>query len=138
MQAAQEGCRHLPTPSFAAGYLSHICNHPLLAQHLFPCASYSSPSSTFPIPTTPCPPAPDPISASVPPMPHPLPCPHTLPFSLSLPTYPRAFLTSALAPLSPEASHTQLLLLLNKWKEWMAEENGRTRCAHHNSKETHR
>lgn len=34
---------------------------------------------------------------------------YTLPFFLSLPTYPRAFLTSALTPLSPELLTSNLL-----------------------------
>lgn len=72
-QAAQKGCRHPPPPSFAAGYLSHVYYRFLLAgedaQRPFPGASYSAHSSTFPIHSTPCPPALDLASAS---MRHPL------------------------------------------------------------------
>lgn len=108
MQAAQEACRHPPPPSFAAGYLSQVYYHILIAQHPFPSASHSSSPSTFPIPTTPCSTAPDPVSTFMPPVLHPLLCP-MLSHSLSLPTYPRAFLTSSLTLPSPELLTSNLL-----------------------------
>lgn len=85
---------------FAAGYLSPISY--CLLHYPFPRASYSTRSSSFPIPSTSCPLAPDLISASVPPILHPLPC-STLSPSLPLLIYPWAFLTplSFLHPTSP-------------------------------------
>lgn len=131
-QAAQEGCRHPPPTSFTASYLSPVYYRLLFAgedsQCPFPCASYSSRSSTSPNPTTPCPPALDLASA----------------------TEPQCF-THYLVPLSPllsisshlskgfslicshsfehSASCIQPLLLLNKQDEWRTEGNWRTTWA---------
>lgn len=76
-----------------------ICCSPISdcpSKYPFPGASYSTHFSTFPIPSTSCPLAPDLISASVPPILHPLPCSTPSP-SLPLPIHSQALLT----PLSP-------------------------------------
>jgi len=107
-QAAPEGCRHPPPPPFAAGYQSHVYYRPWLAgedaRHPFPCASYSARSCTLPIPTTPC-------RLQIPFTHLCLPCfTHRLvPSPPSLPTYPTAFLTSALTPLSPQLLASNLI-----------------------------